>query len=163
MDESSALKDLGEYKMTLLDKIIRSDKISDAMYKDKKSESLDKLVYKQIFPFLYVDETQTDVLTYLCIETSVPRIPTGTIKDVRLTVLVYGHRECMQYDGYPGTRIDALSDYMDRIIMGEDVRKEFGIGRPKLETVNPAFPQKKYYGREMIYTIPDFKVKHVTG
>ena len=44
MDESSALKDLGEYKMTLLDKIIRSDKISDAMYKDKKSESLDKLV-----------------------------------------------------------------------------------------------------------------------
>lgn len=160
-NQLSALKDLGEYKMTLLNMIIQSNDISNAMYKENKNIKLSQLIYKQIFPFLYVDETQTDVLSYICFDDAVPRVPTGTVKNMQLTVLVYAHRKCMQYDSYTGTRVDALTDYVDRVIMDEENRKKFGIGRPKLESVNNAFPHNDYYGKQLIYTIPDFKVKEV--
>ena len=58
--DSTTLKDLGLYKNYLLNMIIQSDDIKDAMFVDKNKESkkhgnLNQLIYKQIFPYLYVD------------------------------------------------------------------------------------------------------------
>ena len=157
------MQDIGDYKNALLSMVIQSDDILSAMYTDKKVESLSSLIYKQIFPYLYVDDTQTDVLSYICIEADIPRIPTGTTKTAQLSVWAYAHKECMQCDNHSGTRVDVLCDYLDRVIMDEKNRKQFGIGRPQLISVNHFYPQNKYYGRQLIYNIPDFKVKEKNG
>ena len=47
-------------------------------------EDVDNMIYDQLFPYLYVDETQTEVRPYLCVEVDVPRIATDTIKDIHL-------------------------------------------------------------------------------
>lgn len=119
---------------------------------------VENLVYTQVFPYLYVDDTQTEVLPYICLEVDIPRIPTHTIKDMKIIIWAYCHKECMKYSlqGYLGTRADILADIIERLLSGSD---DFGIGHLHLESATYIIPQNKYYGKQLIFTIPDFKVK----
>lgn len=159
MDEV-VLKDIGVYKNRLVSAILNSNNIIQLLLnKDTYSdEEVDDLMYTQVFPYLYVDGTQTSVLSYLCIEINIPRIPTNTIKDIQIIVLAYCHKDCMKYTkkGYLGTRADILADMVERELRDSD---RFGIGKLRLTSVSHFFPNNKYYGREMRFTIPDFKVK----
>ena len=136
-----------------------SPDICKAMLGDTYSSTdVENLVYTQVFPYLYVDETQTEVLPYICLEVDIPRIPTHTIKDMKITVWAYCHKDCMKYSlpEYLGTRVDILADIIERLLSDSD---DFGIGHLHLESVTYIFPQNKYYGKQMIFTIPDFKMK----
>ena len=160
----SVLNDIGAYKDTLLEMLLSNDGICETLLgKGYSNDDKLDLIYSQVYPYLYVDETQTEVLSYICVEVDIPRVPTGTIKDMKLIVWAYSHKECMRYsyDSYCGTRADILSDMIDRQISDPEVCHTYGIGKPTLASVTYFFPQNKYYGRQMIYTIPDFKVKKV--
>lgn len=159
MDEV-VLKDIGLYKNRLVSAILNSNNIIQLLLnKDTYSdEEVDDLMYTQIFPYLYVDGTQIEVLSYLCLEVNVPRIPTTTIKDIQIIIWAYCHKDCMKYSkkGFLGTRVDILADMVERELRDSD---RFGIGKLRLTSVSHFFPNNKYYGREMRFTIPDFKVK----
>lgn len=159
MDEV-VLKDIGVYKNRLVSAILNSNNIIQLLLnKDTYSdEEVDDLMYTQIFPYLYVDGTQIEVLSYLCLEVNVPRIPTTTIKDIQIIIWAYCHKDCMKYSkkGFLGTRTDILADMVERELRDSD---RFGIGKLRLTSVSHFFPNNKYYGREMRFTIPDFKVK----
>lgn len=154
------LKDIGVYKNRLVSAILNSNNIIQLLLnKDTYSEEeVDDLMYTQIFPYLYVDGTQIEVLSYLCLEVNVPRIPTTTIKDIQIIIWAYCHKDCMRYSkkGFLGTRADILADMVERELRDSD---RFGIGKLRLTSVSHFFPNNKYYGREMRFTIPDFKVK----
>lgn len=159
MDEV-VLKDIGVYKNRLVSAILNSNNIIQLLLnKDTYSdEEVDDLMYTQIFPYLYVDGTQIEVLSYICLEVNVPRIPTTTIKDIQIIIWAYCHKDCMKYSkkGFLGTRTDILADMVERELHDSD---RFGIGKLRLTSVSHFFPNNKYYGREMRFTIPDFKVK----
>lgn len=125
-------------------------------------EDVDNMIYDQLFPYLYVDETQTEVRPYLCVEVDVPRIATATIKDMKIIIWAYCHKDCMKYTkkGYLGTRADILADMVERQLHDS---RDFGIGKLHLDSVSYFFPNTKYYGRQMIYSIPDFTVKEIKG
>lgn len=162
--EESVLNDIGIYKDTLLEMLLSNNDICETLLgKGYSNDDKLDLIYTQVYPYLYVDETQTEVLSYICVEVDIPRVPTGTMKDMKLIVWAYSHKECMKYsyDGYRGTRSDILSDMIDRQISDSVTCHAYGIGKPTLTSVTYFFPQNKYYGRQMIYTIPDFKVKKV--
>ena len=133
MRESSILKDMGSYKNTLLSYFINSEEICELMFNKKPytEEDVDNLIYSQIFPYLYVDDTQDEVLSYLCLEVSVPRIPTGTIKDMKLIIWAYCHKDGMKYSkkGYYGTKADILADMVERVLRDSN---KFGIGKLQL-------------------------------
>lgn len=155
----SVLKDVGAYKNRILSLFINSPEIISLLLNDNLTDdNVENLVYSQIFPYLYVNETQTDQLSYLCIEVEVPRVPTKMIKDMKIIVWAYCHKGIMKYSkkDYLGTRADILADMADQCLAGSD---SFGIGRPSLESVTYFFPNDKYYGRQLIYTMPEFKVK----
>ena len=161
MDNSSVLKDIDIYKSNIILSFTNSNDICDLMMFGKDSytdEDVKNLIYTQIYPYLYVDDAQEDVLPYLCIEVDVPRIPTGTIKDMKLIVWAYAHKQCMKYTkkGYRGTRVDILADMVERQLRDSD---KFGIGKLELQSVTYFFPNNKYYGKQMIYNMPDFKLK----
>ena len=58
--------------------------------------------------------------------------------------------------GYRGTRVDILCDMIERSLRNSD---KFGIGKLHLSSVEHFFPNAKTYGKQMIYTISDFKIK----
>lgn len=170
------IKDMGSYKNGFLSPILNSDDIKDIMlvgeeYSDDMWYGVDDddygIVYRQIFPYLYIDETQTKVNTYICFETDIPRIPTETIKDMKLIVWCLCHKRCMKYSkkGYSGTRVDILADAIERTLYQSEIdsqnkgKAKFGIGKLHLDSVTYMAPQnKEYYGRQMIFTVPDFKI-----
>lgn len=158
-DIKTIIRDIGVYKNNLISIFQSSPDICELMLGKNYSENdVDKMVYTQLFPYLYVDETQTEVLPYLCVEIDIPRIATATIKDVKIVIWAYCHKDCMKYTkkGYLGTRADILADMVERLLHDS---RDFGIGKLRLESVSYMFPNNKYYGRQLIFTIPDFSTK----
>ena len=79
----SVLNDIGAYKDTLLEMLLSNDGICETLLgKGYSNDDKLDLIYSQVYPYLYVDETQTEVLSYICVEVDIPRVPTGTIKDM---------------------------------------------------------------------------------
>ena len=160
MTEGTILKDMGSYKNRIISAFTSSEEICELLFnKEPYSEQdVEKLIYDQIYPYLYVDDTQTNVKTYICFEVDVPKIPTSTIKDMKLIIWAYTHKDGMKYSkkGYSGTKVDILADMIERQLRESD---KFGIGKPQLLSCTYFIPNNKYYGKTMIYNIPDFKVK----
>lgn len=163
MSEGSVLKDIGSYKNKLISAFINSDDICELLFNKEPytEEDVDNLVYTQIFPYLYVNETQTEVKSYICLEVDIPRVPTGTIKDMKLILWVYSHKNGMKYSkkGYLGTKVDILVDMIEKQLRDSD---KFGIGKLQLLSCTYFFPDtkltSKYYGKQLIYNMPDFKI-----
>ena len=160
MAEGTVLKDIGSCKQRILTAVVNDEDICGLLLNKKSytEDDVDGLMYKQIFPYLYTDETQTETLTYLCFEVDVPRLSSGTVKDMKIIVLAYCHKNIMKYSkkGYYGTRVDILADMVERKLRDS---YDFGIGKPELISVTNFFPNNKYYGRQLIYKVPEFKVK----
>lgn len=153
------LKDIGVYKNRLLSIITESEDICETILGEEydKETSDDDLLYKHIFPYLYIDETQTKQESYICVEVDVPRTMDFTYKDMRIIVWCYCHKGTMKYshEGYMGTRADILSDMADRLLNSSN---DFGLGRLKLQSCTYFSPSKDYYGRQLIYSCPEFNI-----
>lgn len=57
-----------------------------------------------------------------------------------------------------GNRADVLTDIIERLLRDSD---DLGIGKPSLDDIGYTVPQSSYYGRQLKYNIPDFKIKEV--
>lgn len=169
--ETSVNRDLGRCKNILANILVDSEDIkeimvfgepySDEMWYGKDNDENDfGIIYKQIFPHLYASETQTRVKPFIFFETNIYRIPTSAIKDIKITIWCLCHKNCMQFSkkGYLGTRADILADAVERSL--NDTYR-FGIGKLRLESVTNMSVLDNYYGREMIFTCPDFKEKQI--
>ena len=154
------LKDIGVYKNRLLTTIIKSEDICELILgKDYDKTNVDeKIMYDNIFPYLYVDETQTEAKTYICIEVSVPRTHDFTYKDMIVDVWCYCHKSSMKYSkkGFLGTRVDILSDMVDRLLNSSN---NYGIGRLKLDSCVPINISKTHYGRHLTYKCAEFNIE----
>lgn len=159
MVEGSILKDMGSYKNKIVSAFINSDEICELLFNKEPytEEDVENLIYSQVFPYLYVDETQTEVKSYICFEVDVSKIPTGTVKDMKLIVWAYSHKDGMRYSkkGYSGTKVDILVDMIEKQLRESD---ELGIGKPQLLSCTYFIPNSKYYGKQMVYNMPDFKI-----
>ncbi len=157
---SSVLKDIGNYKQKLLSMFLSSNEICSVLLnkEDFSEEEVADLKYSQLFPYLYSDETLTEVLSYLCFEVDIPLVPTHTIKDMKIIIWTYAHKGCMKYhkSGYSGTRVDILADMTEQLLRDSE---KFGIGKLSLQSVTNFFPHVGYYGRQIIFSVPDFKIK----
>lgn len=165
MAESTVLKDIGSCKQKLLTAFVNSDEICELLFNKQPytEDDVENLMYTQVFPYLYTDETQTETLTYLCFEVDIPPSSTGkvsssTIKDMKMIIFAYCHKDIMRYSkkGYYGTRVDILADMVERQLRDS---YDFGIGKPELISVTNFFPNNKYYGRQLVYNVPEFKIK----
>lgn len=158
----TVLKDIGLYKNKIILSLLKSKDFCNAMFVDEEitDEKIDNLVYTQVFPYLYVDETQKEVLPYVCCEIKIPHIPNESVKHMQVIFWIYSHKSCMKYSlkDYVGTRVDILSDIIERQLHDS---KDFGIGKIELKSIGNVFPNYKYYGRELIFDVSDFKTKGV--
>lgn len=153
------LKDIGTYKNRLILAILKSDDICELMLgQGYNKETVDEtMTYKYLFPYLYVDDTQTETKSYICLEVDVPRTANFSYKDMKIIVWCYSHKDSMNYykKGYLGTKSDILADMVDRLLNSS---RSFGIGRLKLESATYFMPLKDYYGKQLIYSCSEFNL-----
>lgn len=76
---------------------------------------------------------------------------------MKVIIWAYCHKTIMEYrrKGFNGTRIDILADMIERQLRDSN---KFGIGKLKLESSTYFFPNREYYGRQLIFFMPDFKI-----
>ncbi len=154
------LNDIGIYKDRIFYKIIRDKDIGRQLLGDIYNEetvAVD-LPYHHIYPYLYIDGTQTETKSYICIEIDVPRTSDFTYKDMKVIIWVCTHKDLMKCSvkGYSGTMVDVLSTMIDNLLNSS---RNFGIGRLKLESSTYIKPNNTYYGRQLIYNCSEFNLK----
>lgn len=162
-NKSSIFYDVGKCKELIIEMVLNNNDIcellTDHCMDELTDEDIDNLINTQVFPYLYTDETQTDELTYLCFEINpVPEYNSHTVKDMVITVWAYCHKRIMSYfqKGYSGTRVDILIDMFERTMRDT---YDLGIGKLEYNNTQQIFPNNKYYGRAVTFTVPDFKIK----
>lgn len=154
----------------LLTPLLASDDINDILsVQGDNTDGANYIVqYEQIFPFLYMDEAQTNVKAYICFDVDIPSIPSYNIKDMKIIIRCLCHRDYMEFSksGYLGTRADILADAVERTIRNfqssttENNTQQFGIGELSLDSVLEISSENKiFYGKELIFTVSDFMLK----
>lgn len=160
---SSVARDLAFIKSKVISRLLESDEFAEVMLRKTDFTEDDKydMEYKQVFDYPYVDGTQEEVLPYVCVET-VCRGTNRTTKSMDLYVWIFVHRDCMKMEhamkSYMGNRADVLADIVERLLRDAD---DLGIGKPSLDDIGYTVPQSSYFGRQLKYSIPDFKIKEV--
>lgn len=152
------LKDIAVYKNRLLSLFLDSNDIAELFLgKEYNKETADEeLMYKYVFPYLHADETQTEVKSYICMEVDVPKTLNASYKDMQIIIWCYSHRDDMKCstENCVGTTPDILTDIIDTLLSGS---RNFGMGRLMLESAAHITPTKEHYGRQLIYTCPEFR------
>lgn len=95
---------------------------------DTTEEEREDLVYKRIFPFLYIPYTIENVTSFVCVDCSINTTYTNSrYAFATIIVDVIVHQEHMQLDmaGISKTRADYLCEIIDKKLNG---RKDFGVG-----------------------------------
>ena len=159
----SVARDLAFVKSKVISRLLESDEFAKVMLRkdDFTDDEKNDMEYKQVFDYPYVDGTQEEVMPFVCVET-VCRGTNRTVKSMDLYIWIFVHRDCMQMESnvksYMGNRADVLTDIIERLLRDSD---DLGIGKPSLDDISYTVPQSSYYGRQLKYSIPDFKVKEV--
>ena len=64
----TVLKDIGIFKTNLLLSFLDSPDICELLLGENYTQDeVDNLIYSQIFPYLYIDETQIEAQPYFCV------------------------------------------------------------------------------------------------
>lgn len=130
---------------------------------DLDSDEADEVFDKYLFDYDYVDEIQQDANAYICVEAESDNIQTNTIRDMRLYVTIFCHKQFMKLDhekfqGISGNRRDNLVRFADHVLNGKNI---FGIGQLTLMSVRTVSAPKEYTARELIYIVPDFRASRI--
>ncbi len=83
--------------------------------------SEDDLIYRNIFPYLRIPETQNDVRCYITMSVDMPRVSTKNyfFKDMLITINVICHEEMMRMPArYSATRADYVASLINKIFNG---------------------------------------------
>lgn len=156
---------LVEFPVKVLDRI-GNDKTVVSLLTDNPDIDMDgdeanDIFGKNLFDYGYVDGTQIDSSAYICVEAEMPRISTVAMQNIVLYVTVICHKNYMKLDpkkfpGLSGNRRENLSRYVDKLL---NCSNFLGIGRISLSSIRTIPTPSGFSGRELIYTIPEFKTK----
>ena len=121
------------YKKKLITSIVNSPDlisfVNDNYVDSGECIDSDELIYKQIFPFYYVPDTQTKAQSYVMIKVNGLGVKNKIYNKAEVFVCVASHQDIMQTkDG--GTRIDLMSEIVEELFNGRD---DFGFGEMELK------------------------------
>ena len=98
-------------------------------YIDENGECVDsdELIYKQIFPYYYIPETQNEQKSYVIMKVNGLGIKNKIYNKAEVFICVISHQGIMKVKG--GTRIDKMGEIVEELFNGRD---DFGFGEMEL-------------------------------
>ena len=121
------------YKRKLITSIVNSPDlialINDNYVDEGECVNSDDLIYKQIFPFYYIPDTQTKAQSYVIMKVNGLGVKNKIYNKAEVYICVISHQEIMQAKG-GGTRIDLMGEIIEDLFNGRD---DFGFGEMELK------------------------------
>lgn len=143
--------EIGEFKLTLIRKLIANQDIVQLLDPNGQAEYPDDLIYENIFPYNRIPETEQEVKTYVTVMVNAVSLQKNNdvVRNVSVTIRIYAHLDMMKVSGSNSNRIDLLSAKIDEIC---NESQDFGIGYMKLSSNIEHVMDSKHLFREMIFT-----------
>ena len=145
------------YKNKLMSSIINSPElialVNDSYIEDGEIIDANGLVYKQIFPFYYIPETQTETLSYVIMKVNGLGVSGKIYNKVEVYICVMSHQDIMIVEDANGTRIDLMGEIIEDLFNGRD---DFGFGEMELRSNAEININTTYRGRELRFFVEDF-------
>lgn len=149
-----------EIKDRVIELILSDQTVVDLIADDEyKTAPAPGLMYRRVFPFLYIPETVDRASTLVCVEGNIINMRSDSVATVELIISVMCHADAMRTDF--GNRIDALADAIDDLI---NHTRQNGIG--KVIPQQSRYPTRTYlpnYGlvaREVKYEVSNFNFRY---
>lgn len=121
------------YKRKLITSIVNSPDlialVNDNYIEDGECIDSDELIYKQIFPFYYIPDTQTKAQSYVIMKVNGLGVKNKIYSKAEVYICVVSHQDIMQTKG-GGTRIDLMGEIIEDLFNGRD---DFGFGEMELK------------------------------
>ena len=121
------------YKRKLITSIVNSPDlialVNDNYVEDGECIDSDELIYKQIFPFYYIPDTQTKAQSYVMVKVNGLGVKNKIYNKAEVFVCVASHQDIMETKG-GGTRIDLMGEIIEGLFNGRD---DFGFGEMELK------------------------------
>lgn len=163
MANTTHIDELVEYPQLVVGQLVKQSNLLEllANKKDATYEDLEdnKGNWKCFFDYDYITGTMQEVGSYICVDTDVAEVPTGTVMSLKLYVEIIVHKDMMKLDravlpGYTGNRRDELTRYCDLALRGS---KDFGIGPlTLLNAVTFSVGNTHYTGKRLTYLVSGF-------
>lgn len=151
--------DLSSYKHNLLRDICNCESIVEFI--DSQNPSVDKednfsLIYQNVFPYLRIPSTQTKADAYVLLGVSKVNVNrhNHAYHDIEIVIWCLAHQERMQVKGKNGTRIDLLSNEVERLLEGTT---KYGFNRLELISSKEIVLDPIYLYRDLIFRTNDLK------
>lgn len=145
------------YKNKLMSSIINSPElialVNDSYIEDGEIIDANGLVYKQIFPFYYIPDTQTETLSYVIMKVNGLGVSGKIYNKAEVYICVMSHQDIMQVEDADGTRIDLMGEIIEDLFNGRD---DFGFGEMELKSNAEININTTYRGRELRFFVEDF-------
>ena len=154
------MMNISEYKMAILADVYNNPLIVEAIdsqQADVFKDEPDSLMYRNLFPFLRIPDTQNKADTYVLLSVNVDRINRNnkTYAIYRTTIWVLAHMERMQMpERYKATRIDFIGEELKKMFDGG---YEFGFSEFELISNREILLNEKYHYRELVYICRDLR------
>lgn len=147
------LEEFFDYKNQLAKDLVTSEEIVKLLDENITMEEAGSLIYKQIYPYEYVPETNQEATTYVCCDVDI--LGTGGTKTFLSPVLyiwIFTHSSKLRLpEG--GVRTDKLCSEICKKINGS---REYGLGELELYAVKRFAPMTDYQGKCLIFHAKDF-------
>lgn len=159
------LKELGRFKNMIGPALYKSENIREVLlgkdYKDRyKSEAeIIKDLKSNIFSHLFIDEVIDETQTYIFYDVTMPRF-SRSMKTCQVTIYAFCHKsliDTISKQGYEGNRVDILCQMVESEVLAPENIREYGVGKLELTSVKLYSDQRKFYGKVMEFSVPDFR------
>lgn len=144
------MNELKNYKKTLINKIISSERLVKLIAEDD-AVNPESLVYSHVFPYPHIVDTTTLEGTYITMKISVPKVYNKTYKDLNIWIYIITHERLLNTSG--GLRTDLIASEIENLLNGS---LDFGLGRLELVSAEDFAPANNYQGIVMKYIASDF-------
>lgn len=150
--------EIGEYKLTLIRKLIQNEDVLQLIDPNKKAEYPDDLIYTNIFPYNRMPKTEQEVETYVTVRVNVASVPAANdvTRKMAIVIRVYTHADLMQVKGSNSNRVDLLSAKIDEIL---NESQDFGIGYVVLNSSTEGVLDSKHFYRELVFNTDSLNSK----
>ena len=157
---TAAMIDISKYKIELLSDMYKNPKIVEAI--DSQNVGYvpgepDTLMYRNLFPFMRVPETQSIADTYILISVDIDRIHRNNraYAQYQTTIWALAGLDRMQMPPkYGATRIDYIGEEITRMFNGAT---KFGFSRYELVSSREILLDTKYLYRELVFVCFDLR------
>ena len=154
-------KELGSYKIRILNALLKSDNIKDLILgdtSDLKPKEIINEFKEHVNSHLFIDDTIKDTSTYVFFDVILPRMR-PQVKNVQVLMYAICHRDILENyskEEYYGNRADILAEMIEETLLDESIVKEFGIGDLELDNVD-IYNTTTFYGRILAFSVNNFR------